>query len=477
MLVVGLFHVVSYAYFLQDSFDHNGNGWVSNFCYARDGVVWPQLNFTTAIWITNGVLSNGGSPNNGGGNARNGFWKGLMTYQTNLFQARPTAPFGWEIMRTNARIIQGGGAVNDARQQAEVSLWMFVWKQSPSPLTGSNEWDIFDDFMCYYDFSGNYGTLTQHSNEIGCYNGVPQAFNIQQALGPMGGYSNLTNIILWDYLIDGSRLNTNWIGFRMVHDGSSISFYANPDPYDRNSVYPNEWFLVGNRPVLWSNSIQLMVGTEGRSRNYLQTVDAIFKDFLVRSATSGVGFYVVPEAAPVRQGVREISLIISNRLEPFPDNAGINFIRILKPTACEFEVELLRELSVTSYLGESGLEWATETIMSDGRYFPNDRQVVVLTNHLPSEVRLLLGKQLDRRTAKGYENLGVKLKVRARGNGSAVLEPGVFVMAEQFDGMPAHKKNRYSTCGWEKASFHGLWDSGEPSAPRVSVNPETRIMR
>jgi len=451
-----------FAHYLRDDFSNNANGWVSNFCYSRTGVVWPQVNFTTAIRITNGVLSNGGTPNSSAAGDRNGFWKGLMSYNTNLYHASAENPFGWEIIRTNSVVNpRGTYTPSDARLQAEQSLWLFVWKPG---LTGTNEWDVHDQFINLYDFSGDYGSPITNSNHIGCFDGVARPFDMLNSSGPMGNTYNLSNLVLWNYNWNGSRTNTNAIGFRMTHNGSTISFFANPDPYDRNALHPNEWFLLGTRDVLWNSNFQVMLGTEGRIGQVNQVVAAQYKDFLIRSATSGVGFYAEPfEFNHSRRMVR-VTLILSNDLKPYPENAGVNLVRLVRPKNFRFDPEGLSGLSMRVHWGAPGREYEARRVPFLQTRCPQPGEVTVLPQFLPDELRLLLGAPLAARPEGGTEWIKIILEMKQDGEAGPEQFPAVFVMAEQFDFMPMEGRNRYSTCGWESAPFKGYWPNPAPMA-------------
>lgn len=433
-----LLYTTAFSFYVSDSLGSYSNHWITNFYYSRDGIVLPQAN-STVVHAFSGGLKITGRPNTVG-ISRNGYWKGIASYNTNKFTATINNPFGFQIYRTNALLVQGG--TGDARYQTECGLWMFVWKPG---VTGSNEWEIMDDFLEFYDFSGDWGTAPNHSIDMGSFDGVARSFSFTNAVRPDGSLANLTNQVIWDYLSGGTRNNTNKIGFRMTHDGTYIRFYVNPDPLDLYPAYPNEWCYVGNRQVTWSSSIQVMLGTavkRGDTASMVANVD--YTNFLVRSAVDG--FTGILRPGEVDGFSREVWLTfeLTNRISP--DNAGLNYLKIAKGGSARWD--LRPENVEVSRFADNASEVKLKSLAYRSGAFPKKNETAILNNFGSRECRILLGEQIVSSTALPHLRIRLKVNTPALGE-SERFE--VYGLAEQFDAMPQSAKNRYSTADWQRA--------------------------
>ena len=438
-----------HAYFATDNFTSYNSQWVQYFQYGRDGIVYPSnaANGNTRAMTLNynaGGLTATGRPDVVGGGAgivRNGYWMAYAMYNTNLFSPSATQPFGFEFTRTNAVLTHT--TTVDARNQVELGLWMFIWRPG---VTGTNEWEIMENFQEFYDFSGDWGVAPDHTIDIGAFDGITHGFGFSNCVGISGMVSNLSNQILWDYTAAGTKPNTNVIGFRMTHDGSTIRYYANPNPRNLYSKWPNEWFFLGSRPVFWNSNVQLMFSFACKMHSTTLTANGSYSGFLVRSAAASSSYHVLPHPGGVGN-MSSVALLISNRIEPFPTNAGINTVRIgLHNPESLYEVAAIS--TIDRYKNQ---KWRKVPWRFDA--FPKPGEVAVRTT--PSELQLIFGRHLENASPAESTVLRIELEGAIHEAPESWIT-SIWVNAEDFAAMPDTQRDHHATCGWQSSRFDGV---------------------
>lgn len=340
-------------------------------------------------------------------------------------------------------------------------------------VSRTNEYESFERYVDFVDHCGCWGSSNNDMRQmISYYDGSEVSLNskITSALSPSGTQTNVSSILNWDYNLTANistSTNTNAIGFRLVHTGSSIAFYVNPNPYDMLPNMPNEWLYLDERGVTWTNNFQFMIGTQiyGFS-GYLgqEMAWASFDNLLVRNATVATGFWVQPLEIPSERDVHYFSIYLSNQLLPFPESAGVNSVRIAPPAGFAWDARWAQRVVVEpDWEGGKPLR----VVSFDAAKYPGKDEVAVLPEASGGELRLVLGSQMEAKERAQARLLKLSFPLRALPDASGA--PGSFtvsVNAEQFAAMPKGLKNRYSTAGWERSVYLGPWQGESLAAKR-----------
>lgn len=302
---------------------------------------------------------------------------------------------------------------------------------------------------------------------------------------------NNTHPILIDQLFfrRTSRPNTNKLGFRMIHDGSSVSFFVNPNPYDYSSgpqsIYPNEWMKLYERQVSWKNDVQFMIGhgTQDSIRSKYGALDTTkgadgrYDNFLVRSATESSRQVFSPKDIKADGSSNDVTVIISNTVQPFPTNAGVNMVKIVKPASFIWSTNLA-DIAITNVYDPSGAATAEGFTLEHYNYASpslDPAKVYMLTNCCSNEMIFLFGKQYSN-AGGGVSNYNIQISLKIStvpGDQEYSTKPLYsYVKAEQFGHMTAAAKGFYSTCGWQRAEGDGLFKEDTlPPQAYASITP------
>jgi hypothetical protein len=245
-----------------------------------------------------------------------------------------------------------------------------------------------------------------------------------------------------DYIrLYGATLpNTNALGFRLTHDGSLVSLWVNPNPYDNAALaFPNEWLFLKSEPVLFNRALQMVVFHAQRmaSRpNWYEDnryAHGNFDRLLARSATDGTGFRTVP--APGGFWV-----LITNALRD-GTTAGVNHLRFSGPPGWLSGAGALVVDRATIY--PRGLARELEVTPHEAGRFPGERQA--RSRIEGDQLFLVLGHQVS--PGDGPDGA---IAVRFR-----IPEPGALALhvnADAFEGMPPAARGKYATCGWQSGT-------------------------
>lgn len=274
------------------------------------------------IGVNNGRLYLIGRPNNGE-LLYNNIWVGKAaqfipansaTFGNTNLRATAENPLGFQIMRTYAYVDPNGEAQGETQyNRSGLTLWMV---QDSSTVV--NEWDNYANFVYMYDQTSMNWDGAADTARIGWFDGT-EHFPVQTGVTNMLDYSNYDiTRFYWQYDdntgTDYSHLypgftepitaNNNAVIFRMTHDGSTVNYYLNPNPYGTNagplSTAPNTFVLIGKSQVSWNDNIKFMLGHE--TMYFLnESADGEYDDFLIRSVCDTLLASITPQRVVVDQ--------------------------------------------------------------------------------------------------------------------------------------------------------------------------------
>lgn len=443
------------SYYYSDKFSSLTADWATNFKYGKEGVKTPDTESSSQI-VNNGMLNIFGYPYISYGNpfyGYDGIWVGQAARNEQVWSASATAPFGFEVIRRfcdlnhyNDDVPMGDDGEEPYKNWCDVGIWLVVDNGA------RNKDEVFDDYVYFAENMRQNEDLAGLPSRIGYFDGSQHDFKLGSVTNFFGYTVNLTNRAIypleWDYNPQdtpepNSVTNTNAIGMRIVHNGSRIYFYINPDPLNKNN-YPNEWLKVGEKAVLWNSGMKFMIGHNIR-KSCTRNQTGRYDDLLVRSVSDKSKASIWPEAVPAEGGRQRFVLTLSNVI--LPENAGINLIRIKKPDFCRWESSPLEGIFVRDHYSDADAEELLETVRLEQGVFPQEHQAAVGTSG--DDIFLLLGSQITHKEKPERENIRVEFVFRvAEGR-----EEGEFlssVEAIQLDSMPLAMQGKYSTCGEQR---------------------------
>lgn len=266
--------------------------WFVDLKYGLDGLLFPG-NDSGNIAISGGNLNMDGRPqttDGGGGNWDfNSFFVGRVARMNNTFSASPTQPFGFTVQVSDVRINCYDGPYWNFTVN---SIWL-VEQEADIVDNNSTEWSRYENAVFFYQRTRDNDT----TSTTGVFNNGWNDFDLSQAERPNGESMSLEqtggNYFSMNDLV--SQTMTGPWYFKLTHDGSTVRFYMNVNPNsDSGNDYPNEFLKVGETTVFYSNNLQIMIGQQnnvpggGDANSY---VEAIYDDLLIRSVTSGTGYY------------------------------------------------------------------------------------------------------------------------------------------------------------------------------------------
>ncbi|MBI4978827.1 MAG: hypothetical protein HZC28_15220 [Spirochaetes bacterium] len=438
---------------------------------------------------------------------RVGYWIGRYDLNTNKYNVNAYDPFGVEIIRTYAwlDLLVHSDASGDLSRHAAVSMWLVddannIPKIQTETGVDADFWQTFNNSIEFCNEVGVWGT-GDYRRYIAYFENALIPFALNNAIRPDGTTTNLSNIINFNFNAD-SAVDSGYgygngvphasnLGFRMVHTGTSVDFFVNPNPYGQYTL-PNEWMYIGSRPVSWSNNIQFMFGHAQKTADYRYgggytttgngpaRADANFDDVLVRSVADVSAITFSPSNVGVSGSYVPVTLIISNYILPGMTNSGVNYIRIQKPDSY---IGWNTDFTNTNYFMITTRYDGTTHQLTNGWYsssrFPANGEASIMTNFqtnaaMSNEIRIVLGDQI---TNTGFATNGVieiRMLLQITNEGFTGKPFTVYINAEQFDLMSPGQKGKYATTGWKKCSGSGLLSAKtDPPEGQASISPST----
>lgn len=367
---------VSASYYFNETFDNFttvSNRWYVNFPYGRNGSLFVTNKYNethnvlgsaghTKAFLLNNQLCFTGAVQSYYEYALNemdwytAFWVGntlklTNTGTTNSFTATPSRPFGFEVMRTWARLDANNEAycgtfyLENESCQNEMSIWLV---SDDGSVSGKQLFQSYDNAISMFE---RYQSTQNTNNLIGGYrsmwglfNGSETRFDLRNARFKSGTQNLVDNQnygLEWCYdddygrqsacvagTLNSASSNTNVVGLKMTHDGSMIRFYMNPNPKSRpGNPFPNEYTCVGSNAVTWNTKLRPMMGVASHV-HYTEKDDARFDDFLVRSVANTLTAEIYP-ADVVTNSTLEYTLFIKPTFTS--NDSGIGELRIVRP--------------------------------------------------------------------------------------------------------------------------------------------------
>jgi len=334
------------------------NGWNPDYRYGRDGVFYPASfggggnNLPSTNDINGGQMRLYGTPNNGV-LAYNNYWVGRTTKfipqncpsLNQPASASSEHPFGFQIIRYSAILDPDEDFRAPAGyHQGTINVWLIE-----DQAQKTNEWDTLDNYTYFMEkHSGMWDAPAVGGDNSGSRLGYfmgSEVFPLTSSPFLKGPDNSSNDFSGWSRVYDDNagggnsywnppgiaNENTDRLGIKIIHNGSEINLYLNPNPIDgdgSNDAQPNSWFLLGTVGAGWNTNLAVMIGHENLYF-YWESLEAIYDNFLIRSVASNIK----AEISPVQ--VRKSSLI-DFTLEikgVFSSNdSGIGELLIKKPT-------------------------------------------------------------------------------------------------------------------------------------------------
>ncbi|MFC1504244.1 hypothetical protein ACFL6D_02390 [Spirochaetota bacterium] len=482
-LLILLFIQSIFSYYYYEDFSTAvgaGNPeWETNLLYGRTGVSFVGIGQDSDQRFVNGKLEIRGYPK-GSSNSldanRNGFWGGRWAICSNKYTASEYEPFGIEIIRTRCDMdysvgrtyINWSDTQDFPRRQILVGIMLCV----TNGIDWDQEFSMLNYFIDFSDHCGSWGNPNEVSfpgvgnrimeYHINWFDGVEHNLELAQTSRPDEVVTNISNFVYFDYGLSNANatVNNDHIGWRIIHYGTSIELLINPNPRGTNGAgMPDEWILVAKKePVGWSNDIQYMIGHAGkhwqRGTEGFQEANADFDELLVKSSADYSELLLEPALIALSPSEQTVTLVLSNEIAASLENAGVNYIRIIKPYEFDWNTDFTNTIVISNYYNGSAQE-LVNTYYSSGT-FPADGQAAIMTNYGENEIRILLGNQITNMADASMEIIRIQLQMTVSNEGFPNLPLKAYVMAEQFDSMTDPKKKwQYSTCGWQRCRGDG----------------------
>ncbi|MGC8764431.1 MAG: FlgD immunoglobulin-like domain containing protein [Brevinematia bacterium] len=334
-----------------------GRGWIFNFPMSRDMIIYDVYNdwggaapddnnYPKTNYVNGGRLKIMGTPNNIAL-----FWNNWFCGSGVKFDPKSNSsigqinvseeePFGYTIIRyTTSLDARGnyaervGAYVDVLNQNAYSTLWI-VQDNGVTKTDTNSRWDYF---LFFYD----KGRIQNNNNTWGYYKDVEHDISFTSLTADIDGNNPGTLTTYFQRQYDdqaqphfnneaGGYSNpvTEELAINLVHSGSKIIIYLNPNP--AGDTGPNNtWIKFAEVPVGWSNDIVAFIGNEtGFFRG--EPAEAQFDNFLIRSIASNVVAKITPTKVMTNSLVQ-----FSVEIEPqnvATQDSGIGEIYIKKPT-------------------------------------------------------------------------------------------------------------------------------------------------
>ncbi|MDD5065448.1 MAG: hypothetical protein PHF84_00230, partial [bacterium] len=338
--------------------------WSTNFHYGRSGVFFPPLAGesgqparTSKFAVINnqacftGAVQSHWEYNNLTDDWYTTYWCGNAIKLTNAsgsqtFTASGTDPFGFEVIRTWARLDPcnedySTSPMYDDNQSGAVegNIWLAV----DNGISGTVEYQNFDDSVCMYEMY-RYGVNTNNflggfRSQWGYYIFAQNRFDLQNVPYSKGTLDLVNNVTYgleknyeneWAGNINTDCSNANPVGLKITHDGSKLRFYINPNPYhDVSNPYPNEYCLVGQVAVGWNSGMRIMLG-HGSHYHATDLEDVRYDNLLIRTVADTVTSEIYPAKVTTNKKI-DFTYIIKPSFRM--TDSGIAELKIVKPSS------------------------------------------------------------------------------------------------------------------------------------------------
>jgi len=521
MLSAGFYYTNGFTIGETEDFDTN------RFFYGYEGVVIPNMGGgppypeTTTSFTINNSLAITGVPNNqdgGGGDhwALNGTYCGRYIRLTNHEKSAPSSskPWGFTIERTHAHLdpMGDGHGTHVMKDHALIGLMLIEDDDSidriyvaTNTLFEENKvaYKKYPHNFCFFDYSTrefeNDGYDQRYGRMGYYYNGMIYFFTSEESTlynsGPRGNAADLItmNVNYFDYnnvpnYDNLATANDNIIGYQLVHDGTQIHLYLNPDPRSMYPTRPNEYFWIHTfeGPEDFTNNLSLLIGHEAR-RKVIQRDEATWDNLRIQNATeeSHIAF-ISPDQIPITPVLyKDIVIAVSNRISR--TNAGVNVIVINMPSVLSYDmtfsgaqVDIVYDGAVTNTLSYT----AYQEIFYSGfiSNFVDENKFWIQTNKQDAQqLSFILGSQVSNRGGAMESTVAyLTIPVHATNDFLDERKFNGTVEALSFEGMTLRQYGstnlgqRSSTCGPEEmvsdaATIEMLRD---PSAGVFSISPD-----
>ncbi len=291
-------------------------------------------------------------------------WTGKMAvYHGTSYAASSNQPFGIQIIKVKTRLDPSDDNSNDESQRHQNAFMFYLYQPEagvfnngnipPHPFT-----NIVGLYEKYYAWKPVLGSPV---SEWGYYTSAEADFNLSTSVRPDGQSQDLSGAPLqWNYddyystaTADGgggqlddsgnftdaihntNAANVNPVGIRIVHNGNTLYFYANPNPIEGDGNYdalPNEYIRIGSVGATFTDNMNFMLGVETPRRDTeMHWVE--LDNLLVRSVADGDVADTKVEMSPTK--VRKdtstaFKMLISPTINA--NDAGIAEVKIVKPS-------------------------------------------------------------------------------------------------------------------------------------------------
>ena len=487
LLLFGLLIPVYSASFYYDDDMTAGGLWTDTFYYAQEGVNYQlggEDNDQRSIFTRNaqGLLVEG-RPNDHVSGVDNGVWMGRTALSLSLsnITATKTKPFGIEVIRTHAAMDYAGenwtGPNGAMRDRCAVGFWMYqddgsIVIANNTVLRGngsSEEYKIYPNHIYYYELISyeffNNAVYDHNYARYGFFDGNYRHFTPGELsgsnIGPRetgydftgGGSGNLIGFFNYGgYEDDTDNANLNYtarnmntaVGYKMIHNGSKVSYYMNPNPIDGdgdNEGAPNEYFLIAEKNVDWSNQIRIMVGHSAR-RSDTEVQRIMFRQIRAVSAADVSAGDIQPKSLALSSSTQTVTLLLTNQIGS--TNSGINYITVNKPSVLKWSDVITNAVRVRNHYGNNITQQTLTTVsfQTSTGGFPGANEVAIKTNG--DQLILLLGSQIIDQTES--ENIWIDMNIIVT-NIFSTVEFSSYIEAKGFEGMTDTLRSNTSTCG------------------------------
>nr|HPH03865.1 hypothetical protein [Spirochaetota bacterium] len=310
----------------------------------------------SVITVAGGELQIFGRPNNCDITFNN-IWMGKVarflpqnsiSFGSNI-RASSFTPFGFMVTRTYAHVDSNNErATESTYHQSAINIWLARYEASKV-----NEWDQLTDAVYFFELTKRNWTASIDTSRLGYFDGKENF--PATASGPTNqSYSGFSSsdwridysapgdtqyntttattglLNAYNYVLNGSVINPNTkkLMIRMLHDGSSVRYYLNPNSDGGLPGQPNEFYMIGKSDVSWNSDLMVMFGHE--SLFYMsEDQSAKYDDFVVRSVCDVLTASINPRR--VLAGGSDIRYTIDITPTIQSSDSGIGEIIIAKP--------------------------------------------------------------------------------------------------------------------------------------------------
>ncbi len=291
-------------------------------------------------------------------------WSGKMAvYHGTSYSASSSQPFGIQIIKERTRLDPSDDNGNDESHRHQNAFMFYLYQPEAGVFNNANiPPRPFTNIVGMYEkYYAQRPVLGNPLSEWGYYISAESNFNLTAGSRPDGQSQDLSGAPLqWNYddyystaTVDGgsgqlddsgnytdaihnaNAPNLNPVGIRIVHNGSTLYFYTNPNPIEGDGKYdalPNEYIRIGSVGATFTDSMNFMLGVETpRKDTEMHWVE--LDNLLIRSVADGDAADTKVEMSPtkVRKATSTAFKMLINPTINTND-AGIAEIKIVKPS-------------------------------------------------------------------------------------------------------------------------------------------------